>query len=573
MRTVVSVLVSIIVILGLVTGCTPAAPTAVPTKLGAAVAATAAPSVPSAAPAAAATNPPAPATSGPAAPAPTIAAASAATKIKRGGTLRAAHFEEWAPTLDPHSRTGTAVGYELLYDCLLRATFDLKTGARTLKPQLAESWEQQGPKTIVMKLRKDAVFQDGSKFNAEVAKWNLDRMRTWEKSAAKTDVMVLDSVDVVDEYTIRLNLKAAPAGILPTLASGLGSRAWMASKAAVDKDGQEAFARRTVGTGSMQFVEWVTGDHITVKKWDKYWDKGEDGQPLPYLDGAMLRVIVNETVGVTEMRTGTLDVYSQILPRNYSAIKSAPDVDMIPYPWYGQVNYLIFNFQKAPFNDLKMRQAAIYALDRESMAKAIGQGVGLPAYYYWGPGDLGYDESVPRYNFDLNKSKQLVKDAGYPNGVDVPCDTFSLDMLQRTGEAIKQFWDQAGIRTTLGVEERTAFVSKLQVSNFQVANSYRGSVDIDPDSYSYRLTTDGTFNFSHFSSADMDKCMEEGRNTVEDAKRIAIYKRCQQIMYENLPYESIWTNPLVLLVSKKVKGWEPFMYTSLAGLRNVWLDK
>ena len=83
----------------------------------------------------------------------------------------------------------------------------------------------------------------------------------------------------------------------------------MASKAAVDKEGEEALTRKAVGSGPMTFVEWVTGDHITLKKWDKYWEKGEDGQPLPYVDGANLRVIVNETVGVTEIRTGNLELY------------------------------------------------------------------------------------------------------------------------------------------------------------------------------------------------------------------------------------------------------------------------
>jgi peptide/nickel transport system substrate-binding protein len=271
-------MISLLAVLAVLTACGVAAtPTTAP-RSGESPVATAKP-----------TTAPAAATSAPtAATKPTTAAPTAApaVKIKRGGTLRAAHYEEWAPTLDPQSRTGALLGLELVYDNLLRASFDLKTGERTLKPGLAESWEQKDPKTIVMKLRKDVVFQDGSKWDATVAKWNLDRMRTWEKSAAKTEVMVMDSVDVVDEYTIRINLKAAPAGILPILASSLGPHSSMVSKAAVDRDGQEAFALRTVGTGPMQFVEWVTGDHVTVKKWDKYWEKGADGQPLPYLDGA-----------------------------------------------------------------------------------------------------------------------------------------------------------------------------------------------------------------------------------------------------------------------------------------------
>jgi ABC-type transport system substrate-binding protein len=461
---------------------------------------------------------------------------------------------------------------EFMYDTLVRTSLDVKTGKRTNKPGLAESWDQPDAKTIVMKLRKDVVFQDGSKFNAEVAKWNLDRMRTWAKSAAKTDQAVVDNVAVVDEYTIKINLKGAPAGILYRLGDALALRPWMASKAVVDKEGEEALTRKSAGSGPMTFMEWMTGDHITLKKWDKYWEKGADGQPLPYLDGALLRVITNETVGVTEVRTGNLDLYAQVEPRSFATVKSNQDLELVEYSWVGLVNYLIFNVQKPPFNNQKLRQAALYAIDREGIAKGAGQGAGIPSYYYWGPGDLGYDETLPRYTFDMVKAEQLMKEAGLASGVDVEDDFFQNEIMQRTAEAFKQTWDKIGIRTKLNLSERTAFVSKLQVGNFQVANSIRQWGESDPDAYSYRLTSTGAFNFAHFENADMDKCMEEGRNTVEDAKRAEIYKRCQKIVWEFAPYDQVWFTPYTLVMSKKLKGWEPHHF-SRVNMRAVWIDK
>lgn len=554
MRGTVYLAISISIALALLGACAPAAPPAAPTAPPSAPAPTTAPKAATAAPAAPTTAP------------------SPAAKVKRGGTLRAGFNQEWAPTLDPHSQTATPFAYELMYDTLVRTQLDPKTGKRTMVPALAESWEQPNPKTIVMKLRKDVVFQDGSKFNAEVAKWNLDRMKNWSKSAAKTDVEVIDTVDVVDEYTIRLNLKGAPAGILYRLSDGIAYRPWIASKAAVDRDGEDALARRTVGSGPMQFVEWVSGDHITVKKWDNYWQKGADGQPLPYLDGALLRIIREETVAVNELRSGNVDVIIFVEPRNFSAIQSNPALDLVQFPWTGLVNYLIFNVEKAPFNNLKLRQAAVYALDREGIAKVVGLGGGLPTYYYWGPGDLGYDETLPRYNFDMNKAKQLVKEAGFPDGVDVADDFFQVETLQRTAEAFKQTWDQAGIRTTLNLSERTAFVAKTQIGNFQVANSNRTWGEADPDGYSYRLASTGAFNFAQWKNPEMDKCMEEGRNTAEDAKRAEIYKRCQKIVYEQVPYENIWFAPISVGMSKKLKGWEPHFFARLR-FREAWLDK
>jgi peptide/nickel transport system substrate-binding protein len=515
------------------------------------------------------------ATTAPAAATQAQAAASTAApvaKIKRGGTLRIGYNEEWAPNLDPHQITSPPYGFEMLYDTLTRVSLDVKTGKRTLKPGLAESWDQQSPKILIMKLRKDVTFQDGSKFNAEVAKFNLDRMRTFPKSASKTDMLIVDSVDVVDEYTIRINLKAAPAGILYRLADNVSLRPWIVSKAAADQGGDEAFTRRSVGSGCMQFVEWLTGDRITMKKWDKYWDKGADGQPLPYADGAVLRVIMQENVGVTEVRTGNMDAFDAIEPHSFPGVSSTPDIERVEYPWHGQVNYLIFNLKKPPFDNLKLRQAALYAIDRENAAKAGGMGIGQPAYYYWGAGDLGYDASLPHYSFDLNKAKQLVTEAGFPNGVSVTDEFFHVEELQRSAESFKQTWDQAGIKTTLNSQERTAFVSKLQVGDFQVANSSRFFAEVDPDMYSYRLTSTGTYNFAHFENQEMDKCMEDGRSAVEDSKRADIYKRCQQIVFEQAPYDSYWYRPIEIVISQKLKGWEPHTFSRFT-FREAWLDK
>lgn len=565
MKTVFNLIVLCLVAgLALSACAAPATPTAAPKA-----AATAAPAAAATtAPAAVATKPAAAATAAPAAAATTAPAA----KIKRGGTLRAGYYNDWSPTLDPHSLTANPFGFELVYDTLVRVSMDIKTGQRTIKAGLAETWDQKDPKTIVMKLRKDVTFHDGSKWDAQVAKWNIDRLRTWAKSAAKTDTGVIESVTVVDDYTIQLNLKAAPAGILYRLSDAISQRSYMLSKAVIDKEGEDGLARKMVGSGPMLFGDFLPSDRINLKKWDKSWEKGVDGQPMPYIDAAVLRLIREETVGITEMRTGNLDVYGQAEPRSYATVRANPDLELVLYPWLGNVNYLIFNTQKPPFNNLKLRQAAMYAIDREAINKGVGQGSGTTAYYYWGPADIGFDDKAPKLAFDVAKAKQLVTEAGYPNGIEVAHDFYQLELLQRTAEALKQSWEQAGIKATLTGVERTAFVSKLQVSNFFSANSWRQWGESDPDAYSSRLTTGGVANFAQFSDPDMDKCMEEGRNLFEDAKRAEVYKRCQQIITEKVPYGEIWLSPYALVVSKKLKGWEPHWFNRIK-LHDVWLDK
>jgi peptide/nickel transport system substrate-binding protein len=572
MRRSVWLTITLMVILSFLPACTPAAPTVVPTKPSAPAAATAPVSAtPSTPPVvAAATKPAAPAIS--AYPAATASPAPA-VKVKRGGTLKVANGEEYQPNLDPHQITVPCFGYDTVFSNLTRMDIDPKTGKRTFRPGLADSWEQPAQNKIVMKLQKKAVFHDGSAWNAEVAKWNLDRMRTYPKAATKTDMAVIDSVDIIDESTIRLNLKGAPAGLLERLSDGLSIRAWMTSKAAVDKNGDDYLARTAVGSGPMQFVEWMPGDHMTLKKFDKYWENGVDSQPLPYLDGIAIRLIIDETVRTNEVRTGNMDLAMAAHPRNFAAIRSSPKQEVWEYEWNASVHYNIFNMTKPPFGgNAKLRQAAMYAIDRESMAKTVGLGSGYPVYYYWGSADLGYDETLPRYKFDQAKAKQLVKDAGFPNGLDVTNTYFTPPQIVQSAEILKNMWDAIGIRTTLEVLERAAFVPKLQTANYQVANSTREWGSADPDDYSLRLVSEATANFAHFKNTEFDKCMEEGRNAVESAKRADIYKKCQKILIEEVPYGEMWSAPKNLIISKDVRGWKPHLF-NITRLSEVWLDR
>jgi ABC-type transport system substrate-binding protein len=322
----------------------------------------------------------------------------------------------------------------------------------------------------------------------------------------------------------------------------------------------------------MQFVEWKPGDQMTAKKWDGYWEKGVDGQPLPYLDGIVSRLIQDDTVRTTELRTGNIEVATNLHPRNFPSLKADPKIDLASYPWNALVHYIIFNNKQDPTKNVKVRQAALYAIDREAMAKAIGMGVGSPTYYWWSTSDLGYDDTLPRYPYQPEKATQLLKEAGYANGIDINNSYMGSGFLPSTSEALKSMWDKVGIRTTLEVMERTAFVPKLQTANFQVATSTRDWGAADPDDYSFRLITDGTFNFAHFQNPEFDKCMAEGRETFEAAKRAEIYKRCQKILIEQVPYGEVWHYPKNVVFAKTLKNWQPHLF-SMARLAEAWLDK
>src|SRR5262247_1823379 len=199
--------------------------------------------------------------------------AALAAEPKRGGTLRVGFYIE-AATMDPHL-SGSKIDrqvYHNIYEPLV--TLDVKLG---IKPALAESWQQPDPRAIVFKLRQGVKFHDGTDFNAEAAKFNFNRMKTEAKSVRKGELANVDSVDVVDAYTIKLNLKKPDAALLATLTDRAGMM--VSPKVVQERGGELERNAKGAGTGPFEFVEWVKDDHLLIKRNEAYWNK----QAGPYL--------------------------------------------------------------------------------------------------------------------------------------------------------------------------------------------------------------------------------------------------------------------------------------------------
>ncbi|MCL5025316.1 MAG: ABC transporter substrate-binding protein [Chloroflexi bacterium] len=546
---------TIIVVLSLLIACAPAAPTAAPAATPAA-APTAVPAAP------AATKPPAAAATA----APTAAPAA---KVKRGGIVREAITNDW-DTLDPHLTVGDVAAFPYIYSPLVRIERDGTGPKLTIVPDLAASWDQVDPKTLVLKLKQGIKFQDGSPWNADVAKFNIDRMLKHPKSVSKDSVKSIDSVDVVDPNTIRLNLKSPSASVMILLAPGLKNDTYIIPKDAAEKFGDD-FGRNAVGTGPFQIADFKQGDHLTLKKWDGYWEKGADGQPLPYLDGANLRLIVDDSVRLVELKAGTIDFIRDIAGKDIPSLKSSQDATYVELGSGGLSYSAGLNPNYGTFKDnLKLRQAAWYGINRQAVADTLGLGAGKPAYYYWTAGLPGYDETLPRYNFDAEKAKQLVKDAGYPNGVDTMLSNIARPIDSQQSQIVKQMWDAIGIRTTIDAIERVAWIQKGQSGTLE-ATTFNLNHYQDVDYYSRSLTTGGAGNWLGWSDPEMDNCMAEGRATFDAAKRQQVYRNCLQIIYEKAVYAPVWFRPWNFATRKSVQGvqfnwysWEP---------RFLWLNK
>ena len=553
----------------LVAACAPAAPTPAPTKP---------PSAPSAAPAAPTAAPKAAPTAAPtAAPKPAAATATPAVKIKRGGTLIRADIGDatsWDPAFSANSpEVAKSPAMEAFLNWEL---VDEKTGKHEAKPDLAESFQMTDPKTVVLKLRKGVKFHDGSDFNAEVAKWHLGRSRTHAKSLAKSFLESISAVDVVDSSTIKLNLKGPSATIFVNLtrsAAGTGSTGTLViSKAAFDKLGEEALVNKPIGTGPFMMTDWKRDDRAIYKKFDQYWKKGDDGQPLPYLDTIEVRVVRDRAVALVEIKAGTVHVLENIEDKDIATVKANPDAVLFMMPWAAQRWALGFNPEKKPFGEnVKLRQSAQYALDRESMAKTLGFGNAIPDYYnLWIPAYPGWDDKAPRYDFNLDKAKALVKEAGAGDSVPVGLSYETPGAGQRYAEIVQAMWDRAGIKAVLTGIDRAAVKQKVKAGEFE-AHTFSMSASPDPDGWTRMYTCDGSANWSNYCNPEMDKCMAEGRSTYDEKQRDGIYKRCLKILYDDAKVFGLYMTPGNVVFRKEVKGLKTSQH--LVDLREIWLDK
>src|SRR5881397_1554407 len=266
--------------------------------------------------------------------------AVAADAPKKGGTLRVAFYIE-AATMDPHL-SGSKIDrqvYHNIYEPLV--TLDVKLG---IKPGLAESWQQPDAKTVVFKLRRGVKFHDGTDFNAEAARFNFNLMKTEPKSVRKGEVASIDSVDVVDASTIKLNLKRLDAALLATLTDRAGM---MVSLKVVQERGSELERNaRGAGTGPFEFVEWVKDAHIVIKRNESYWNK----QGGPYLDRVRYRAIPDDTVKLQSLQTGEIDVMDYVQPRDVAAVKTDKSVVVVDVSSLADFAYQL-NHQKPPFNN------------------------------------------------------------------------------------------------------------------------------------------------------------------------------------------------------------------------------
>ena len=445
-------------------------------------------------------------------------------------------------SLDPHQGKETpAVEVTCqIFDTLV--VVDPETNE--IKGQIAESWEQPDDQTYVFKIRQGIKFHDGSDLTAEDVKFSLDR--AINSAAVSYIVDFIDTVTVDDEYTVTVKTKAPYAPALRNLAIPFAA---IVPKAVVEAD-EDAFILNPVGSGPYQFVEWKQGDHVTLKAFDDYYA----GKPAT--ENLIMRVIPETSQRSIALETGEIDLAYDLAVNDVPKIRDSADLTVYEIPsltcWY-----ISMNMNKEPFNNPLVREALSYAIDRQLIIDTINAGSGEPADAIIAPGVFGYYSTGVR-EYDPEKAKDLLAEAGYPDGFTTSLWVNDNQSRIEMCQAVQNMFQQIGVECKLEVIEFGSFISRTTAGEQDMA--YFGwttsSADADYSYYSLEHSTQqgAAGNRSFIADPEVDALIEEARTNSDDAVRTETYKELAIKLDEinnNLP---IFYSSINVGASQKVEG-------------------
>jgi peptide/nickel transport system substrate-binding protein len=397
------------------------------------------------------------------------AAAPASSTPKYGGIFKVISLAK--PTYFGYPAEQPVVSYTFtvpIVESLFR--IDPKTGDAL--PKLVLNYEiAPDGKSLTFKLRQGVKFHDGTDFNADAVKWNLDTTR----AVRKAESAAITSIDVVDQYTVKLNLSAFNNVLMNMLAFSLGQ---IISPSAVKTNGKDWANQHPVGTGPFKYESFNRDVSLKLTKFNDYWDKGK-----PYLDGIEFVFVADAFAGKLAFQSGEGHIIMNPPPVDAADLQSAGfKVQFI----YGIVSLLATDSIKpeSPFNKLKVRQALEYSIDKEKLVKALGYGFNKVATQLAPDYNGGYNPELKGRPYDPAKAKSLLAEAGYPDG-------FSTELLGANTSADYLAAIQANLKA-VGINVKVNSLDQAQVSTLMRTGwngLHFGGIGIDPN-YCQRLVAE-----------------------------------------------------------------------------------
>jgi peptide/nickel transport system substrate-binding protein len=459
-------------------------------------------------------------------------------------------LESDADMLDP-TLGRTYVGRIVLVDmCDSLFTYNDKLA---IVPQLATGYEWTDSKTLVVKLRPNVIFQDGTPVDAAAVKYSIERHATTPGSARKGDLATMDHVEIVDPLTVRFVLKTPDVVFLSQLAVRAGV---LVSPKASEAEGKD-FALHPVCAGAYKFVERVAQDRIVLEKFPQYWDAAN--QKFSRIE---FRPIVDSTARLANLQSGAIDIDQNVAPTDTDKVRKDAKLKLYAFDGLGY-NGITFNLARTPQGqtpvgtDPRVRKAFELAIDRDALNQVVFNGMHAVTAQPVPPTSPFYQPSVPPTKRDVAAAKALLAQAGVKTPVTVNLIVINAPEQQQVGEVIQSMASEAGFDVKLTAMEFASSLDVVQKGDYMTyLIGWSGRPDADGNIRDL-LHSGSPINWGGYNSKVFDDLIDQARSIAELAQRNALYAKAFTTLHADLPILYLYSPRVLFGMSSKVQGFAP----------------
>jgi len=493
-----------------------------------------------------------------------LGASAPGLSVERGGILTYGRYAD-SLLLDPVLNDGNVDIWILgnIYDTLVLPTDD----GQGVQPGLATEWNvSDDGLTVTLKMRENIKFSDGSPITVEDVKWSLERASNPENGIWNFLLSSIGSVATEGDDTVVVTLKHPDPTFITALsvfnAAILPKKLFEAAPGNTDAEKGHAFAEHPVGSGPFTFESWERGATMKLVKNPHYWDMGEDGQPLPYLDGVTFEIIPDDATRILRLQSGEIDGAEYMPFSRVNELSNSPGINMELFP-STRVQYITLNVrpqldgQENPLSNLKVRQALNYATNKEAIIQVVTHGVGKPMTSFMSTATPMHTGDTPLYPYDLEKAKSLMSEAGYADG-------FSTSILVLAGNqdeigistALQQMWSQIGVKLEIQQVDNATRTEEYRNGTFHMRVAAWTNDISDPSQITSYFAYSPTIDALHtgWKNQEVDKLFEASQLEMDTKKRAEQFARIQEIYNAEGPIVPLYETPYPVALRDNVKG-------------------
>jgi peptide/nickel transport system substrate-binding protein len=485
--------------------------------------------------------------------------------------------------LDPEAVLNNTSGFVMatIYDPLIK----YKAGSVEVEPGLAESWQaSEDGLTYTFKLRKGVKFHDGTPFNAPNYIKTIKRLLDKQDpdsifNTGPVESFIDDTYEDVasytapDDSTVVFKFKTSSAPFTTNLAMVWNG---VVSPEAVHKYGKD-FRNHPVGTGPFIFKEWRQGDQVSLEANPDYWG----GKPK--VDRLVFKVMPDAQARLLAIKKGDVHILADVNTQTVEGAKGDANLEIITQPGLA-VSGAGMPFGIKPFDDKRVRQALNYAVDKDAINKSLFKGLSTTMTAPLPEAQWGFDPTLKAYPYDPAKAKQLLAEAGYPNGFKVEFLTYNSPRGYNSAGAdlavaVQGYLQKVGVEASVRKQEMGAYLTEIRNKEKQFPGMFMvgwTGDNGDPDNFAYELWASANIpvtNTPHYKNPEVDKLLDQARHVPDHDKRVALYHQAQKLIWDDCPWIFINSAQQVRVIRKEVKGYQLNPTQMFFGMEKVALQK